>query len=288
MKHKIFAFLLSVIMLFSICPAVYAEDDITVLLNGQEIVFPDQKPMIVNSRTLVPFRAIFEALGCSVEWDGINRAVYGTFQDGDYQRVVSLFIGKTVVMNTDRIVNVNDAADIKTSGLILDVAPDIYNNRTLVPLRAVSEILGATVGWNGDTRTVTIDTADPFEAYKIVPDASLQTYIDQNILADREFVITADKGLKPAQMNDLIKEAVQKATNDFASAASFYDEGAGETLHAFIKGSVDHDLEALVESLPNGAVGSVFLSDGYHIVKKVTISEAEAHAKALALHALVE
>ena len=41
----------------------------------------------------------------------------------------------------------------------LDVAPFITNGRTLVPVRAISEALGATVGWNNDTRTVTIKSA---------------------------------------------------------------------------------------------------------------------------------
>jgi hypothetical protein len=114
-----------------------------VKVNGEEIVF-DTKPIIENGRTLVPFRAIFEALGATVNWNNDVQQV--TAQKGDTH--VSLIIGdKNMLVNYKMLV-------------ALDVAPKIVDSRTLVPLRAISEALNAQVDWDNDLRLVTITTTD--------------------------------------------------------------------------------------------------------------------------------
>ena len=56
---------------------VFAED-ISVTLNGSNIVFEDAKPIIYNDRTLIPIRAVFEKANCYVDWDSKNNmAVIG-------------------------------------------------------------------------------------------------------------------------------------------------------------------------------------------------------------------
>ncbi len=110
-----------------------------VLLNGEYLNF-DVEPVITGGRTLVPMRAIFEALGATVDWDGNLRQVRGHLNDKN----VSLFIGKTT-------------AYVNGIAITLDVAPQIKNGRTLVPLRFVSESLGADVGWDKNTRTAIVD-----------------------------------------------------------------------------------------------------------------------------------
>lgn len=99
----------------------------------------DVPAQIINDRTMVPLRAIFEALDATVEWDGETRTITG--KKGDTTVVL-------VVDNTE--MKVNDT--VKT----LDTPAQIVNDRTLVPARAISEALGADVQWDGDTRTVTI------------------------------------------------------------------------------------------------------------------------------------
>ncbi len=118
-------------------------DGVYVKVNGEELVF-DTKPIIENGRTLVPFRAIFEALGATVNWNNDVQQV--TAQKGDTH--VSLIIGdKNMLLNYKMLV-------------ALDVAPKIVDSRTLVPLRAISEALDAQVDWNNDLRLVTITTTD--------------------------------------------------------------------------------------------------------------------------------
>lgn len=107
---------------------------------GEKGVSFDQPPILDNGRTLVPLRAIFEALGASVQWNGASQTV--TSVKGSTE--ISLQIGSTAM-------HVNGT--VKT----LDVPAKIINGRTLVPVRAVSEAFGCKVGWNQSTQTVTID-----------------------------------------------------------------------------------------------------------------------------------
>ena len=111
---------------------------IKVLLNGKRIQF-DQPPVIDNGRTLVPLRAIFEAMDATVSWDDKTKTV--TAQKGDIT-VVMVIGNKAMTKNGNQI--------------LLDVPPQILNGRTLVPARAVAESFGAKVDWDANTRTVII------------------------------------------------------------------------------------------------------------------------------------
>lgn len=118
--------------------AALVDSTITVKVNGNQIQF-DQPPVLENGRTLVPLRAIFEALRAEVSWDGNTQTV--TAVKGETQ--ISLQIGSTRMY-----VNGN----IKT----LDVPAKLINSRTLVPVRAISEAFGCNVDWVQDTQTVVI------------------------------------------------------------------------------------------------------------------------------------
>ena len=139
-------------------PAALCEDDIKVILDGSAMSF-EVPPQIINDRTLVPLRAIFEALGADVEWDEDTRTVTAE-KDGT---VLSLAIDSYVMTVGERMVE-------------LDSPAVIIDDRTLVPARAVSESFGADVEWDEDTRTViiTTDGSEPTAAPTIIPTASPQ------------------------------------------------------------------------------------------------------------------
>ena len=99
----------------------------------------DVPAQIIDSRTMVPLRAIFEALGASVEWDDATKTV--TSVKGD--TTVKLTIGQASIN-----VNGEDKA--------LDVPAQIVDSRTLVPVRAIAESFGCDVAWDDPTKTVTI------------------------------------------------------------------------------------------------------------------------------------
>ena len=116
------------------------EPEIKVVIDG-ETLETDQSPIIVNDRTLVPMRAIFEKLGASVDWNESAQAV--TAVKGE--REISIAIG-------------GDVMRIDGEAKTLDVPAMLYNERTLVPVRAVSEALNCNVNWIGEENTVVITT----------------------------------------------------------------------------------------------------------------------------------
>lgn len=120
-------------------PAAAAEPPIQVLLQGAPIQF-DAEPLIENNRTLVPLRALSERLGFVVGFDDVERRI--TLTKGS--DVLTLWVGKTEAM-------------VNGKSFTLDVAPQILqNNRTFVPLRFISEHLGAKVFWDGALRHVRV------------------------------------------------------------------------------------------------------------------------------------
>ncbi|MBR5218679.1 MAG: copper amine oxidase, partial [Clostridia bacterium] len=70
---KILALIIAIVLTLS-CISVCAQDSIAVLLDGEAISF-DVEPQIINSRTMVPMRAIFTALGANVEWVEEHRLI---------------------------------------------------------------------------------------------------------------------------------------------------------------------------------------------------------------------
>ncbi len=114
---------------------------VKVLVDGQFVAF-DQPPIISGSRVLVPLRGVFEKMGAIVAWDGTTQTVIAVRGD----TTVRLQIGQ-------RIAYVNDQT------LQLDVPAMLVNSRTLVPLRFISESLGAKVDWQDASRTVFVWTS---------------------------------------------------------------------------------------------------------------------------------
>ena len=139
MKRKFIALLIAVSLVFSFTSVFAAEDAIKVVLNGEEIDFADVAPQIINDRTMVPLRAIFEALGAEVTWDDSTKTVHARLGDTE----ISLPVGKTEFYKNGEAIP-------------LDVPAFIENGRTLIPLRAVADALGCDVDWVGETRTVII------------------------------------------------------------------------------------------------------------------------------------
>ncbi len=111
---------------------------IKVLLNKNQVEF-DQPPIIENGRTLVPLRAIFEAMDATVTWEA------------DTKTVTSIRLDTTIVMKIgDNFMTKNGTK------ITLDVPGQILNGRTLVPARAVAESFGAKVDWDTKGKKVII------------------------------------------------------------------------------------------------------------------------------------
>ena len=117
----------------------------------------DQPPVIENGRTLVPMRGIFETLGASVEWEA------------ETQSILASRSGTTVELEIG-----DNTAYVNGESVALSVPPKVINGRTVVPLRFVSESLGADVGWDSGSRTVRISSEDGIN--KLISEPSLFQY----------------------------------------------------------------------------------------------------------------
>ncbi|OPY25678.1 MAG: outer membrane biogenesis protein BamB [Methanomethylovorans sp. PtaU1.Bin073] len=109
----------------------------------------DSPPIIKNGRTLLPIRAVVEALGGTIEWIPATKGVT--------VRLGSTYIGMQIG-NPTAVVNGN-VLYIDSSNL--NVVPEIINSRTMLPLRFVAESLGCDVQWDGTTKTITITYPKP-------------------------------------------------------------------------------------------------------------------------------
>lgn len=143
MKKIIAAFMLCSMLVTSF--AFAANNEPKVLLNGEQMTF-EVNPFIEYDRTFVPMRAIFEAVGAKVEWDDETRTVHAVRGEGNEASFVSLQIGNTT-------------AFVNGASVEFDVASQIKDDRTFVPLRFVVEALGEKVEWDNDNYTVVITTA---------------------------------------------------------------------------------------------------------------------------------
>lgn len=124
-------------------PIGYAKDnDIKVMLNGEYIDF-DVKPQMINDRTMVPFRAIFEAMGAKVEWNNELRQAIGE-KDG---KKVSMIIDSNEI-----VISKNG----KEETIQIDQPPVIVDGRTLVPTRFVAQAFDKIVAWDDSEKTVII------------------------------------------------------------------------------------------------------------------------------------
>ena len=149
---KIIPIILSLTVVMSGCTTL-AEEKIKVTLDGQAMDF-DVAPIIQNDRVLVPMRAIFEELHCSVDYTDI-----------DGRQIITAKLNEN---NSIGLVIGSDEMQIHNQKIKLDTAPIIVNDRTLVPLRAVSEAFDYDVNWDEDTKTVTISKEIPKTEYDIL------------------------------------------------------------------------------------------------------------------------
>src|SRR5213083_559402 len=108
---------------------------INVRINGERVQFMGTGPQEVRGRVMVPLRGVLEQMGAFVDWDASSRTVYAN--RGDTQ--IRLPVG-------------SNSAYVNGKSVFLDVPAMILGGSTMVPLRFVSETLGANVAWNSESQ----------------------------------------------------------------------------------------------------------------------------------------
>lgn len=106
-------------------------NEVSVIIDGQRVEFVGQGPTVVDERTLVPIRGVFETLGFDVDWD--------------------YYANAAILMSDEHTVVIPIGSNTFTTNGVeheLDVPAQIINERTMVPIRSVLESVGHYVGWN--------------------------------------------------------------------------------------------------------------------------------------------
>jgi tripartite ATP-independent transporter DctP family solute receptor len=201
-------------------------------VNGKKVTL-DSPPIIDNGRTLVPFRFIGESIGATISWDATKKEVGYVF--GDINLKLTIGSNKAVV---------NDVINM------LDVPPKIVSGRTLVPVRFVTETLGAKVDWDANTKTVTVtaSTVPPKITFKPKAEYTMQVNVGPAF----------DWGKGAQKWADLVKER----TNGLINIKPYFGSSllAGKQTNWFqavSEGSIDFVMDSTINA--SGVVQSLNL-----------------------------
>lgn len=163
---KSIALLLTAALLFcGLSFPVNAEGEIAVYVDGTQVKF-DAQPRIIENRTMVPMRAIFEAIGATVNWNAETRTASSTFRG----TTVSITVGTNILLKNN-------------TEIPLDVPAQVVESRTLVPVRAIAESFDCKVEWLGDIRTVRIVTTD-FDSFMTEDDKRVHVTVGSRNFSD--------------------------------------------------------------------------------------------------------
>lgn len=176
---KRFFKILSLILLF-ICSASFAQPNLSIKVNNK-YVSCDVEPFIKDGTTYVPIRFIADALNVeSVSWDK------------DSKSVTIINSGSTIVLFANQnYVYVNNIYRSLANNALL------VNGRTFVPIRFVSEILGANVNWDDENYTVSISTSSSDSTSSSVSSNSGYTSADEDAVYWLSKIIEAEASGEP-------------------------------------------------------------------------------------------
>lgn len=149
---------------------VYSAQEVYILVDGRELTELPMPPIIFEGYTLVPAREVFEALGASVEWKADLEQVY--IQYKDILTVLTIDFETAYVNGVERQ---------------MSVPARIINDKTMIPVRFVSEAIGLNVGWSNETRTISITTAEVVTEETVAPTT-------ESIIAEEVVVANEDTG----------------------------------------------------------------------------------------------
>lgn len=222
----VLAMLMSTMVILPAETVSASTEEISVLFDGQPLSL-EVAPQVVNGRTLVPLRAIFEALGAEVQWNSNEQSIIAI----QGNTVLNLTIGRNTAFKNGTPVQ-------------LDASPQIVNGRTLVPLRFVSENLGAQVEWDGTTRQVSIAVEESGGNGQLAPSASAGLKID------------------PAKINSVMGNAF----NQFDQLTKVDKLSPADALSRQIASLRLQPEVELVEQLPDSSNLKVRFKDGYQLI----------------------
>lgn len=189
--------ILTIFIFFCLYTCAAAQMRIKILYGASELK-SDTAPMIVNNRTMVPMRVIFEALGAEVDYDGAAKKVTAQKDNS----VIEFAIGSGIMT-----VNGEEKK--------LDSPAFINNNRTLVPVRACAEALLCDVEWYEKARIVKIRKG----AWVLSEEKNSGGYFEKNTYDDRGNLIKKEY---PTQYGEYTYDELGNVTSFIANTGYYY------------------------------------------------------------------
>lgn len=216
-------------------------DSINIIYNGQLMTYTDAFPENINDRVMLPFRAVLEGMGATVNYTDATRHVTANRKD--------VTIEFTLLDDTIYIKDNNGERQIK-----MDVPMIIKNDRTLVPIRFISNALGMQVGWEGDYQTVLIVDADAYASELEAVTPNLTALAQKNV------------GAYNASAIDM---SMKFNTNGIDSSASMKFNGKTAENVSEISGKMSADVSGLDEKVTpvKDADVEIVAADGKFYIK---------------------
>lgn len=133
---------------------VYAKDNLKICIDGNYI-YTDKKIFIKNNRALVPIRVITENLGYIVNWDNSKREILiSNSVNNSKSKTIILKIGSNIV----NILDFSNSEELINYKYNLDIAPEIIDNTTYIPIRAIGSIFSYNVNWDNEEKTIILNS----------------------------------------------------------------------------------------------------------------------------------
>ncbi len=150
MKKKITGIIAAALLIAA--SAVHAQVSPKIIVDERELTFEDQGPVIMEetNRTLIPLRFVCNAAGATVDWDQDKKQV--TVTSGDNRNIVVLTVGSDEM----KLYYYPSVQQVVSDVQKLDQVPVVMNDRTMIPVRAVLEAIGAQVDWDQDSKTINV------------------------------------------------------------------------------------------------------------------------------------
>ena len=176
---------------------VMASAQIKVTVNDDPVGFNGMQPISINGRVFVPLRGVFERMGAFVEWNPGTQTVTATRQNSN----VKLQVGSS-------------NAWVDGSTVTMDAPARLMSGRTMVPLRFLSEALGASVNWYAQTQTVAINTGAIIQNERINPPVTTLPFTIQD---GTVIPVTLDEEISSntARQGDRFTTTVRSGNDDY-------------------------------------------------------------------------
>nr|WP_307401801.1 stalk domain-containing protein [Paenibacillus anaericanus] len=191
---------------------VDAAPPVSIQLDNYPLSFPTE-PIIIKGTTMVPFRAISEALGIQITWNQATKTIVAVQGEGTNATRVQLTLN-------------NKKAIVDGATVNLNVAPQSVSGNTLIPLSFFSQQFGADVKWDQATRTVSITSPQKrlytlgFYAIKSISDAGSIPSLDSvafgwsRIDENGNFTLTGKDFYMPSPLGDVTSETLVSSASD--------------------------------------------------------------------------